>query len=382
MALTILLTAYSLAPVGPDAVGGSEQILTSLDAALVAAGHRSLVAACDGSQVRGRLFPFGGPPAGCITDEEKRAATTRVRNAMWTAMQSEKIDLVHMHGLDFPWTIPAPGIPILATLHLPPSWYPDWIYTLGRPATWLNCVSRAQLRSAPPCPYMLPPIPNGVPVQALARCHPKRRGYALVLARICPEKGVHIALDAAHRAGIPLLIAGEIFPYEAHQRYFADEIAPRLDAKRRYLGPVGFAAKRRLLAAARCLLIPSLVAETSSLVAMEAAACGTPVIAFPNGALPEVVEPGRTGVLVDDAESMAEALASIGAINPGLCRAVARDRFTLTQMATAYLARYEAIIEAASHLQESNLTGLMTGITGINRHEPVNAGPSLGQEAW
>lgn len=343
MALTVLLTAYSLAPVGPDAVGGSEQVLTALDAALTAAGHRSIVVACEGSTAQGRLYPFPIPRDRALGPAHHDAARAALRTALAQALAAEPVDIVHMHGLDFPWCLPPPGPPVLATLHLPPDWYPPWTYTLDRPATWLHCVSDAQMHAAPPSACLLAPIPNGVPVTSLARSRPGRASYALMLARICPEKGLHIALDAAHRAGIPLLIAGEIFPYEAHQRYFQDEVAPRLDAHRRYLGPVGFAQKRRLLAAARCLLVPSLVAETSSLVAMEAAACGTPVIAYPNGALPEVIEHGRTGLLVDTPEAMAAAIADLPTIHPETCRATARARFTLERMASAYIARYQSL---------------------------------------
>ena len=88
----------------------------------------------------------------------------------------------------------------------------------------------------------------------------------------CPEKGYHLALDAAHLAGMALLLAGEVFPYPEHQRYFHEEIGPRLDSTRRFIGPVGGQRKRGLLQRAQCLIVPSLVAETSSLVAMEALA--------------------------------------------------------------------------------------------------------------
>ena len=187
---------------------------------------------------------------------------------------------------------------------------------------------------------MLPEIPNGVDVDGFGGRHAKR-GFALALGRICPEKGFHIALDAARQAGIGLLLAGQAFGYEEHERYFRDEIVPRLDARRRFIGPVGFVRKRRLLAAARCLLVPSLCPETSSLVAMEALASGTPVIAFPNGALAEIVEHGRTGFLVRDEMEMTEAIAVAGAIDPKVCREEARRRFSAFRTVEAYMRLYE-----------------------------------------
>jgi glycosyltransferase involved in cell wall biosynthesis len=200
-------------------------------------------------------------------------------------------------------------------------------------------VSEAQHRDCPPGLALLPPIPNGVDVDAFAGRHAKR-SFALMLGRICPEKGVHLALDAAKQAGIPLLIAGEVYGYAAHRRYFDDEVRPRLDRQRRFLGPVGFARKRRLLNAARCLLVASLAPETSSLVAREAAAAGTPVIAFPNGALAETVEHGRTGFLVDDVGAMAAAIGHAGALDSETCRHVARERFRADTMIAAYLDVY------------------------------------------
>ena len=185
-------------------------------------------------------------------------------------------------------------------------------------------------------------------VARLGAAHPRKCRFALTLARVCPEKGLHLALDAARAADAPMLLAGGVFPYPAHQNYFRAEILPRLDRRRRWLGPVGFIRKRRLLAAARCLLVPSLVAETSSLVAMEAAACGTPVIAFARGALPDVVEDGRTGFLVDDVDGMAEAIRRVHLIDPAVCRETARCRFSNERMAAAYIDRYHTLARVAA----------------------------------
>ncbi len=342
--LTVLSIAYPLAPVGPDAVGGSEQVLSALDRALVAAGHRSIVVACDGSVVEGERVGYPGPPLDRAIDQAcTDARRNDARRAIEHVLATTHVDVIHAHSLDFHHYMPPPGPPMLATLHLPPDWYPPDALNPTRPDTWVHCVSQSQMRQAPPTPRMLPPIPNGVPVASLGTAHPRTCDYALVLARVCPEKGLHLALDAAHRAEAPLLVAGEVFSYEAHQAYFENQVAPRLDRMRRYIGPVGFKHKRRLLAAARCLLVPSLVAETSSLVAMEAASCGTPVIAFRSGALPEVVEDGRTGFLVDDVDGMAAAIRRAHEIDPAVCRATARRRFSVERMAAAYLARYEEL---------------------------------------
>ena len=350
-ALRVLSVAFPLAPAGPDAVGGSEQILTALDQALVEAGHRSIVIACEGSVAAGELVTFPAPPPGRpIEMPETRIGQRWVRRRIAEVLAREPIDLVHLHGLDFHTYLPAPGVPVLATVHLPPEWYPAGALTPSRPDTWLNGVSDSQAASLPQSPALLPPIPNGVDVEKLGRLRPRKCGAAVMLARICPEKGVHSALEAAHAAGVTCLVAGEVFPYKAHLDYFEQKVRPLLDRRRRYLGPVGFSQKRRLLAAARCLLVPSQCAETSSLVAMEAASCGTPVIAFRAGALPEMVEDGHTGFLVDNVAEMAEAIGRAGAIDPNACREAARRRFTLEQMAAGYLRRYQMLVRSASRV--------------------------------
>jgi glycosyltransferase involved in cell wall biosynthesis len=344
--LTVLQVAYALGTVSTDAVGGAEQVLAMLDQALVAAGHRSIVVACDGSRVAGTLR--GTPRStGAFTPTARAAAHAAHRREIASAMSAARVDVVHVHGLDFVEYLPPPGVPVLATLHLPPSWYPSSVFTLNRPATFLHCVSESQRRACPPSDLLLPTIPNGVPVERLAYRR-RKRDFVAAVGRICPEKGFHCALDAARQAGVPLRLAGRVFPYESHQRYFDQEITPRLDRARQFVGVVGFRAKRRLMGRARCLLVPSLAPETSSLVAMEALACGTPVVAFPNGALAEIVEPGLTGFLVSDTREMAEAIRECATLDPELCREAARQRFSATRMVGSYLSLYADVAARAT----------------------------------
>ena len=340
MSLTVLSVAYPLAPVSPDAVGGAEQILCALDRALVESGHRSLVIATEGSRVAGELLPVPAEP-GPLDEAARRRAHARHREAIAHALATRHVDVVHLHGIDFAAYLPERG-PTLVTLHLPLDWYPLEALRPSRPDLWLHPVSEAQGRTAPPGADLRPAIPNGVDIDRLARRH-ARRGFCLLLSRICPEKGGHLALDAAKRADLPLLIGGQVYPYADHARYFEAEVLPRLDRYRRFLGPLGLPRKRRLLNAARCLVIPSLAQETSSLVAMEALACGTPVVDFPNGALGEVVEHWRTGLLVNSVEEMAAAMQHVDALSPSTCQSAARARFSLERMVRAYFAAYEEL---------------------------------------
>jgi glycosyltransferase involved in cell wall biosynthesis len=335
--MRILNVAYPFAPVSPDSVGGAEQIVHQLVEALVAAGHESLLIAREDSKTSGKLLrvPFAHGP---LHDPTVRERVYQHQRELIAATQG---DVIHFHGIDFYEYLPQDiNTAILVTLHLPPEWYPE--EQLGsRENLYFNCVSDAQFAC---CSFQTNAtvIPNGIPMPGF-RILPKKRDYVMCLGRICPEKGFHFALEAAAKIDIPLVLAGEVFEYESHQRYFRNEILSRLSRSRRFIGPVAQSRKYRLLAATRCLVVPSLANETSSLVTMEAMACGTPVVAFRRGALATLIQHGKTGLLVDHESELPEAIAAATQISPDACRDYARANFSSESMITRYLELYKRL---------------------------------------
>ncbi|CCE06131.1 Glycosyl transferase, group 1 [Bradyrhizobium sp. STM 3843] len=341
--LTILSVAFPFALVGPDPVGGAEQILSSIDHALTRAGHRSIVIAAEGSQTSGDLIAVPRP-AQPISTQDWHHAHDFLRMMIRRIVDDAGADLVHLHGVDFQNYLPPPGVPVLATLHLPLSSYSPSVLNPERPRTWLNTVSHHQHQALGAHSRVISMIENGIDAPPLP-AGPKG-SFALALGRICPEKGFHLALAAATAADIALLLAGTTSGFPEHLAYFEREITPRLDAQRRWIGPVSGFRKWQLLQSARCVLVPSLIPETASLVAREALAAGTPVIAFPNGALAETIEHGRTGFLVDDVAAMTEALGRVDALDPAECRCIAQQRYSGARMTDRYLELYQQLVEA------------------------------------
>jgi glycosyltransferase involved in cell wall biosynthesis len=349
MPLTVLSVSYSLGHVAPRSAGGAEQVLTALDAALVRSGHRSVVLAPAGSRCDGLLIP-AQIPRGIFDDNAKHEARRIFKHHIDRILNEFPIDVVHMHGLDFYDYLPQRELPIVVSLHLPLSWYAPNAFCGLKPNLTLVAVSESQARTAPADVRISAVIPNGVD---LSHFRPQKRksDYALAIARICPEKGLHLAIDAAERAGVTLLIAGSVFDYSEHRDYFDAMIRPRLNERVRFVGLVSGIRKASLLAGARCLLVPSLAPETSSLVAIEALASGTPVVAFPSGALGEIVAHRRTGFLVNDAEEMADAIFECDSISQQVCRTDAEQRYSSARMFAEYLDLYRTTICSETEAQ-------------------------------
>jgi glycosyltransferase involved in cell wall biosynthesis len=168
-------------------------------------------------------------------------------------------------------------------------------------------------------------------------------GYLLFLGKFTPEKGAHRALEAAYKAGQRLLLAGKVRE-PAERWYFERYVAPYLNDRLRFVGEVTHDEKRELLAGARALLFPIRWNEPFGIVMLEALACGTPVLAFDEGAAGEVVEEGRTGFLCRNEAHMAEVIDRIDELDRGACRAAVEGPFSAERMVGEYLELFAQLI--------------------------------------
>jgi glycosyltransferase involved in cell wall biosynthesis len=259
--------------------------------------------------------------------------------------RADDFDLIHFH-LDhahFP-LVRALGLPALTTLHgrldLPELAALYQRYT----DIALVSISDAQRRPLPDVNWVRT-IHHGLPADLL-RFSPGPGQYLAFLGRIAPEKRPDRAIRIARRAGIPLRIAAKV---EASDRaYYEAEIRPLLaGAGVEFVGEIGEHEKAEFLGGAAALLFPIDWPEPFGVVMIEAMACGTPVIAFPCGSVPEVVTPGVTGIVVADEEAGAAAVAEAMSLDRSACRREFERRFTADRMARDYLALYRRL--AAGH---------------------------------
>lgn len=361
----VLYVAYPLLTVSDESAGGAEQVLWTLEHEMARremarrkTGQMNVlatVAASAGSRVSGELFSTGEP---CTQrDDYDRRRTEHedqvVELVRRRAREGKPFDLIHDMSGSF-WRRAAQlEVPVLATLHLPRSFYSPESFENVPSNTSFSCVSQSQSRSFADLDTMLSVVPNGIALEkfgldiaGVEQNSAERKGL-LWLGRICEEKAPHLALEIAKRAGLPITIAGQVYPFSYHQQYFDREVAPRLQqsANATLVSTPSFATKRRLLREARALLITSQADETSSLVAMEAAASGTPVITFRRGALPEVVKEGVTGFVVEDVASAMEACGRIQTIRNAVCVAHAQENFSSAKMADDYADLYSRILQ-------------------------------------
>lgn len=354
ISLRILYVAYPLLPVSEQSAGGAEQVLWTLEREMHTRGHCTTVAACNGSRMAGELFATG-EPANRLDQFETRSQHQTDAILRWLRSKSApRFDVIHDMSGGFWQHADGLAFPVLATLHLPRSLYKNVDFSRVPECVSFNCVSQSQLSEFADLPRMLGVANNGIAIDRFSKTvvPAEKRDYLLWVGRICEEKGTHIALDVAYAAGERIILAGAVYPFLYHQKYFAREVIPRLKragSRARYVESPSFADKVELIRNARALLITSDVNETSSIVAMEAAACGTPVVALLRGALAEVVAEGISGTLVNDAQEMTDALDRVRNLRPEDCRSYSEKHYAASHMATCYCELYRDVFVDISH---------------------------------
>ena len=268
-------------------------------------------------------------------------------DAIRQALRAHRFDMIHDHSGGFWRHAAEASVPILATLHLPRSMYQPTLFCDLPANVFFNCVSESQAKDFRDLPNFVGVVENGVD---LARFPPSRdkKNFVLWLGRVCEEKGPHLAIAAARMAGTRLVLAGAVYPFSYHLDFWRRTIVPAIDGGAVwFLQRPSWTEKLTLLQRAKAVLIPSLVDETSSLVALEAMACSTPVIAFHRGALPEIVADGKTGFLVDSVEEMAAAISRVEQLDPDACRARVAANFPFRATADDYERLYADVMQRA-----------------------------------
>jgi glycosyltransferase involved in cell wall biosynthesis len=328
-------------PVPPTGYGGIEWVVSLLADGLVDAGHDVTLFASGDSQTKANLaFIYEVAPS-----EHIGRAEYEVRHALTCFERAAEFDVVSDHSGP-PAAVIAGAVqtPTVHTVHGPLLGDPGELYEqVARvaPRTRLVSISMNQRKPHPDLPWIAN-IPNALdfsvyPVQ------PKRGEYLLFLGRLNFDKGAHRAVAAAIEAGLPLKIAGKMRE-PAEELYFSEFIEPHLrPGEIEFLGEVTHGEKVELLQDARATLFPVEWEEPFGLVMIESMACGTPVIATRWGSVPEVIEHGRTGIIVDDYREMAAALAQTDALEPMDLRRAAEERFSKERMVDDYLAAFERV---------------------------------------
>jgi glycosyltransferase involved in cell wall biosynthesis len=331
--------------VPPLLYGGTERVVSYLTEELVRQGHEVTLFASGDSQTKARLV--AGCPQALWRDPHCRETLPHhVRLMELVFRDRDRFDILHFHCdfLHFPILrrYPCPNVTTLHGLVHPPDLGPLLREFDEMP---LVSISDSQRRPLPWANWQAT-VYHGLPAD-LFSFHERTDNYWAFLGRISPDKGVDKAIAIALKAGKKLKIAAKIYPED--QGYFQQVIAPLLaDAgpQVEFVGEVGGAAKESFLGRAEGVLFPIDWPEPFGLVMIEAMACGTPVIAFNRGSVPEVMTPGVSGYVVDDVAAAVEAMPQALALDRRACRAAFEARFGAATMVRNYLNVYDQLIAA------------------------------------
>ncbi|MDI3308589.1 MAG: glycosyltransferase family 4 protein [Acetobacteraceae bacterium] len=329
--------------VPPLLYGGTERIVSYLTEELVALGHDVTLFASGDSRTDARLEAIV-PRAVRLDPSVRDALAPNVLMLTRVLERLSEFDIVHFHidHLHLP-VMRSAGVPFLTTLHgrldlpeIEPLFraYPE------APFVSISDSQRRPLHFA----NWIGTVHHGLP-ERLLRPSLRHSGYLAFLGRISPEKGPEAAIRIARAAGMPLRIAAKVD--QADREYFETVVRPMLDQPGvEFVGEIAEAEKSDFLGGAAALLFPIQWPEPFGLVMIEAMACGTPVIAFNRGSVPEVLEDGVTGFVVEDETGALAALHRLDRLDRATIRQRFEARFTARRMAEDYLALYRRLARA------------------------------------
>lgn len=348
--MNIALLAPLWKTVPPEKYGGSELVVANLAKGLTALGHQVTTFACGGSKVSGELVQVIEMPMYDLVGGFDWNGIKQHEFLSYHALgkRIHDFDIVHNHMGFHPIALaPWSPIPFITTLHssLPPDF--PYLADAFKEYPFIS-VSDSQRNLAPELNYIAT-VHHGIDVGLFnPRLEGRGEGFVFI-GTLSQSKGIDIAVKAAHTLGIKLTIAGEL--RESEQKFLEKEVYPYVDGEQiRLVGEVDQQEKNRLLAMADGVLFPSRWNEAFGLVIIEALACGTPVVALGNGAVPEILRDGLTGFVVKDESDFMGALKRIGEISRTDCRIEAEQHFNLSSMARGYETAYQSLINLDNKL--------------------------------
>jgi glycosyltransferase involved in cell wall biosynthesis len=332
--------------VPPKLYGGTERVVAWLIDELVELGHDVTLFASGNSRTRGKLVPVW-PYAFRLGRPRTDPVAVQAVLLETMARRAAEFDVIHCHvdWLALP-LLTRSGVPFLTTMHgrLDIAGLPDVVrHFPDAPFVSISHNQRLPLPGA----HWLGTVYHGLPSDSL---HPRFEpgSYLAFLGRLTKEKGPEDAMRIARDAGMPLRIAAKV--PKGDRGYFKEQLEPKIDGREVQLtGEVNDKTKEEFLANAAALVFPIDWPEPFGLVMIEAMACGTPVIAYRHGSVPEVIDEGVTGFVVDSEEEAVRAVRRLGEIDRRQVRACFERRFTAARMAREYVALYEDLVRRRAH---------------------------------
>jgi glycosyltransferase involved in cell wall biosynthesis len=328
-------------PVPPTGYGGIEWVVSLLADGLADAGHDVTLFASGDSTTKAKLVSvFPAAPS-----EKIGLSLPELHHALACYERAEEFEVVNDHsGLPAAVLGGVVETPVVHTVHGPLDGDAGAVYEqVARVAPEVGLISLS-LNQRKPLPHLpwIANCPNALDLAAYP-VEPQRGDYLLFLGRMSHDKGCHRAIEVAKKAELPLKIAGKMRePLE--KEYFEMHVRPNLGWGIEYLGEVSHEEKVSLLQNARATLFPIAWEEPFGLVMIESMACGTPVLATRWGAVPEVIEHGRSGLILDSHMEMVDAIAEADRIDPLECRRYVEESFSAGRMVADYVAAYETAI--------------------------------------